>query len=420
MDMSRRYSRIAIRETKAEKELEITSAEKPEISKKVRGKWQELLDTLADIVGVPSGLIMKLHEDSIEVLLKSNTDGNPYQVGEKAELLHGLYCENVMGRQQHLLVPDARKDPLWQNNPDVELDMIAYLGYPINWPDGEVFGTVCLLDNKENHYSDSFNKLLELAREHIESDLKLLLSNHQLTLLNRELHKESALKTRFLSLISHDVRGGIGTLNEFLKLTIGRIEELSAQQLKRDLSALHEVSSHAFIVLENLLRWSKNDLLQLDPEITEFDLVAMFEDLLDFFRLSMEEKDLQVRTDYYADKIFVRADENMLKTALRNILSNAIKYNRSAGSLAIVVENKEGALHITLEDTGIGMDAATKDQLFTYAGLHTTNGQPNNEGAGIGLLLAKDFLTKNDFSVSVRSRLGEGTAFTLTRPWPDD
>ena len=415
--MSSRYSRIAIRETKEQKEIEISSDEKPEISEKIRGKWQELLDTLAKIVDVPSGLVMKLHEDSIEVLLKSNTDGNPYQVGEKAELLHGLYCENVMGRQQHLLVPDARKDPLWEDNPDVDLDMISYLGYPINWPDGEVFGTVCLLDNQENHYGDSVKKLLELAREHIESDLKLLLYNHQLTLVNRKLHKESAMKTRFLSLISHDVRGGIGTLNEFLKLTIGRLEKASVQQLKRDLSALHEVSSHAFIVLENLLRWSKNDLLQLEPEIAEFDLVAMFDDLLGFFRLSVEEKELQVTTEYYAEKIFICADENMLKTALRNILSNAVKYNRTKGTIGIAVENTGEALHITIEDTGIGMDEAIKDKLFTYAGLNASNGDPENEGAGIGLLLAKDFLAKNDFSVTVRSRQGEGTAFTLTRPW---
>lgn len=412
----KRYSRVFVRETKEVKPLRVTSTSKPEIPGAMRGRWQELLDVLTEIVEVPSGLIMQLHPDAIEVFAKSRQAENPYEVGEKAELRYGLYCENVIGRQEPLLVPDARKDPLWDDNPDVDLNMISYMGTPINWPDGEVFGTVCLLDSKENHYDERFMHLLNLAKQHIESDLKLLLTNYRLTQMNTTLQNNSTFRSKLLSLISHDVRGGVGSLNEYLKLLIKEFDDREPEELKEDLHAMHQVASHAFVVLENLLRWSKNDLLRLEPEVVEFDLVTMFDELLDFFQLSIEGKHIQVIKRFYDDDIQVAADENMLKTALRNILANAIKYNKTYGEIEITVGKSHNALHITVKDTGHGMDKETVENLFAYDA--TKHAQPEQEkkGAGIGLLLTKDFLTKNGFSITVKSQPGEGSAFILSKP----
>ncbi len=128
---------------------------------------------------------MRLNIDNIEVFLKSNTDGNPYHVHEKADLVYGLYCETVIGTQNQLIVPDATKNEIWsKSNPDVDINMISYLGVPINWPDGECFGTVCVLDNKENYYNEDFINLINQIKQHIELDLELLLSNIELKELN--------------------------------------------------------------------------------------------------------------------------------------------------------------------------------------------------------------------------------------------
>ncbi|MDZ7796130.1 MAG: PAS domain S-box protein [Candidatus Marinimicrobia bacterium] len=161
--------------------MKISSDLKPEISDPLIEKWQSLLDITAKTAKIPAALIMKLNEDNIEVFLESHTPGNPYKKGEKAELRYGLYCETVIGTQKDLLIPDARKDALWRkNNPDIDLNMVAYMGFPINWPDGEVFGTICLLDNKENHFSDYYRELLDHVRENIENDLNSLLINNKL------------------------------------------------------------------------------------------------------------------------------------------------------------------------------------------------------------------------------------------------
>jgi len=412
--MKEKKSRITIRETKETKNVPINADVKPEIFTAITEKWQSLLDTIAKIVDVPSGLIMRLNEDTIEVFLKSQTNGNPYHEGEKADLNYGLYCETVIGTQKELLVPDATKSSVWRkNNPDVDINMISYLGYPINWPDGKVFGTVCLLDNKENNYNDNFKKLLHLTKKHIESDLQLIVSKLKLEALNKNLEETSGIKTRFLSLISHDVRGGIGTLNEFLKLMINNFDTYEREKLKKDLISLNHMTNGAFLLLENLLSWSKNDLLHLEPEKKQFNIVEKIENLLSYFKLSIQMKNLEIIKNYDDNNIMVTADENMLRTSLRNILSNAIKFNKNQGKINIQISKQGKHTMISIEDTGIGMDKTTREQLFSYSGSHQFGKTSGESSSGLGLFLTKDFLDKNDIAINVQSQVDQGTIFEL-------
>ena len=123
-------------------------------------KWQEIADLLADIMHVPAALIMKTHNEFMEVFVSSNTENNPYTAGDK-EHWHGLYCETVIKSQNQLLIPNALKDKDWNKNPDLKSGMLAYLGLPINFPDNRPFGTLCVLDNKENKFSAENEKILQ-------------------------------------------------------------------------------------------------------------------------------------------------------------------------------------------------------------------------------------------------------------------
>ena len=108
-------------------------------------KWQEVVDLLAEILRVPSALIMKVEPPSIRVFVRSETAGNPYERDELASLNTGLYCETVMKTRKLLLVPNALIDEEWNANPDIKLGMISYMGVPVAWPDGDIFGTICVL-----------------------------------------------------------------------------------------------------------------------------------------------------------------------------------------------------------------------------------------------------------------------------------
>ncbi|WP_434033064.1 GAF domain-containing sensor histidine kinase [Cupriavidus sp. a3] len=142
-------------------------------------KWQEIVDLLAEIMHVPSALIMQVGPSDIEVFVSSESEGNPYEASETAALNTGLYCETVMKTRQPLLVPDALQDEAWKSNPDIKLGMISYLGVPISWPDGEIFGTICVLDKKRNDYSGLFLRLLLLCRDVLQADLSALTALHK-------------------------------------------------------------------------------------------------------------------------------------------------------------------------------------------------------------------------------------------------
>ncbi len=140
-------------------------------------KWQEMTDLLESLMNVPAVLIMRYDTSTLEVFLSSNSPGNPYHVGEKSHW-SGLYCKTIIESQEFLMIPNALKDPLWDKNPDIELGMIAYLGFPVNYPDGTPFGTLCVLDRKETYFSDQKVNLLRHFRDTLQTDLAHMLESN--------------------------------------------------------------------------------------------------------------------------------------------------------------------------------------------------------------------------------------------------
>ena len=137
-------------------------------------EWQRVVDLIVRIAGARVGLIMRVHTDQIEGFIASNTEKNPYHVGETERLPNsGLYCETVIANQEMVLIPNAMETVKWRNNPDLKHNLLSYLGFPIRLPNGQPFGTICLLDDKENEYSTDVIELMEKMRDLIEQHLKL-------------------------------------------------------------------------------------------------------------------------------------------------------------------------------------------------------------------------------------------------------
>ena len=151
-------------------------------------RWQSIINICAELIGVPAALIMRLLESDIEVFVSSQSKGNPYQPGDHEHFLgSGLYCETVVNTRNKLLVPNALVDEKWKNNPDIKLNMVSYLGFPIIQPDGKVFGTICVLDNHENSYSDTYETLITSFRDIIQGHIELIYMNNYLGNENKNL-----------------------------------------------------------------------------------------------------------------------------------------------------------------------------------------------------------------------------------------
>jgi len=411
--MKNTYSNVIVRPQMERREVQITSTFKPTIDEMVIEKWQSMIDLLTKIIDVPAGLIMKLKEDSISVFMKSNNTENLYNLEAEEKLIYGLYCETVIGTQKNLIVPDARFDPVWkESNPDIELGMVSYCGFPLNWPDGEVFGTLCVLDSKENFYSPLMIDLMDNIRKSIQTDLELLQTNQQLAENNNELRELNDIKKKFLSLISHDVRGSVSTIREFTSMVLRQYDKIGKDKLHSYLISLNQSASYSFSILENLLTWSRNDLKQIAPQKVNFDIAELLKTIINQFSDDAKLKSITINVESFSPIVMVESDKAMMETAFRNVISNALKFSNPNSTVLVKISYVNNKHQIEIIDEGVGMDDETRNSLFKLS-KKTSIGTAGEKSSGIGLTLAKEFLDKNGAEVEVESEQGKGTRFII-------
>jgi len=143
----------------------------------VLSKWQRIADLLANIMHVPSAVVTKLeppHNSHYKTIVSSNSEGNPFPVDESFSMDIGTFCETVIKNREPLLVINALDDEQWKSAPEIKVGMVSYLGFPVAWPDGRMFGTICVLDDRANRYNDLYQELLLLCRDVLEGDLQTL------------------------------------------------------------------------------------------------------------------------------------------------------------------------------------------------------------------------------------------------------
>ena len=140
-------------------------------------KWQRIVDLLANIVHVPSAVVCKLEPPDYtyyRVVANSNSEGNPIPMDQTFSMDIGTFCETVIKNREPLLVANALEDDQWKSAPEIQVGLVSYLGFPVSWPDGRMFGTICVLDDKTNRYSDLYQELLVQCRDVLEGDLQTL------------------------------------------------------------------------------------------------------------------------------------------------------------------------------------------------------------------------------------------------------
>jgi GAF domain-containing protein len=150
--------------------------------------WQQVVDSLSDLLDIPSVMINRIVPPELEVFLASVGPGSVFPAGARAPLA-GVYCEAAARRRSAVRVVDARKDPEWVDSPTAKAGLLAYLGYPLFWPNGEVFGTLCAVDLKENAWGARYENLLQMFKRVIEIHLQLVDTSDHLEKKNKELRR---------------------------------------------------------------------------------------------------------------------------------------------------------------------------------------------------------------------------------------
>ena len=219
--------------------------QKPAIPEATLSKWQRIVDIAARIAEVPSGLVMKTDPPDHSVLATSNTDGNPYAVGTSFELNSKLYCHSVLERYDELVVRDARADPRWADNQDMEHGMSFYVGHPLQWPDGELFGTICVLDRHGGNKALLHRDLLVEFRHMIEGDLALLVEIAARKRLEKDLHASVALLEARVSLRTRELTEA----NTALRVLLSQVE---LSRLERDDDIMRQIKGLVLPLIDNL------------------------------------------------------------------------------------------------------------------------------------------------------------------------
>ena len=148
--------------------------------------WQKIVNAAANSLGTPCVMINRITPPELEVFRSSTVSEHMFPAGAHFPMA-GLYCTHVASEKQYLSVPNALKDSRWADSLTAKVGVIAYTGYPLLWPDGRVFGTLCTVDTKENSWGPQHEELLFTFKLSIEAHLAMYRSHEELTAKNREL-----------------------------------------------------------------------------------------------------------------------------------------------------------------------------------------------------------------------------------------
>lgn len=227
-----------------------------------------------------------------------------------------------------------------------------------------------------------------------------------------ELKKLNQLKDRIFSIIAHDLRGPLVNLSEVLKMISNNL--ITIEEFKELSPILNKDILYTTDLLENILHWSRSQLKGYGISKEYFDLKSMIVNEVNYHLPSAASKNIQIVQDVFPGNI-VYADMLMIQIVVRNLLSNAIKFCYEGCEIDINAVYQKGKMLLSISDNGTGIKKETLEKLFGGDNI-STRGTMNEKGTGLGLMVCKEFMERNDGHISVKSELGKGTTFHLSIP----
>jgi signal transduction histidine kinase len=431
----------------------------PAIPDPILEKWQKIVNLMAEMLDVPAGLIMRILGDDIHVFLSSSTEGNPYHPGDSEHFLgSGLYCETVVTKNQELLVPNALFDEAWRNNPDVKLNMISYLGYPIRWPDRRPFGTICVLDCKTNSYSDKYKRLVTQFRDVVEIHLEIIYTEakrreelerlvdertaslqvavvQQIEANNRVLSEMSQRKQTEASLrkaqddlarisrittmgelaatIAHEVNqplcGVLTNGNACLRwLTGGESSSPNLEEVRQSVERMIRDGQRAGDVILRLRNFSTAS----GGEKTSLEINEVVEGIVLLVQHELDRDQVLLRTDLSERLPIVQGDSVQLQQVLLNLILNAADALADVidrpRELAIVTRPESGGVRVEVKDNGVGIEKEKLESIFQPFYTTKTNRM------GLGLSISRSIIKNHGGHLVARPNHGPGTTFYFT------
>jgi two-component system sensor histidine kinase/response regulator len=275
-----------------------------------------------------------------------------------------------------------------------------------------IFYTLFLIKKESSLYQFGIlatNKILQETNEKIEKQ------KAEIEQTAIELRELNSLKNKLFSVISHDMKTPMYALRNLFRSM--QQMDMSGKEIKAIIPDVVSDLNYTTGLMENLLHWVKNQMDSANISPGELSMEIITDDAMNVHHLQASTKKISI-TREMDESFFVFADRDMVTLVLRNLLSNAIKFTPENGKITIRLKSEKSNCHISIIDNGIGMDqeALTRIQENNY---YSTSGTAKENGTGLGIMLIKDFLSKNGGELLIESEPGKGSVFSFTLPLVD-
>lgn len=222
-------------------------------------------------------------------------------------------------------------------------------------------------------------------------------------------------KDQFFSIISHDLRGPLGSSVSLSELLLENIKEYSRDEISEISETLHHSNKNIYKLLENLLQWSQVQTGMITFSPKTILLNTLIEENIELSKNAAQNKEINIvfKSSHLVE---AEADKNMINTVLRNLLTNAIKFTEKNGEINVTLLKTKQKVEIAITDNGIGVPDAIKLKLFKINGKVIQKGTDNETGSGLGLLLCSEFINMHKGKIWVDSEPGKGSTFKFSLP----
>lgn len=284
----------------------------------------------------------------------------------------------------------------------------------LNNPSDLVKGFQC---GANDFLTKPFNKEELVMR--VMHQIQLVAAKRIIVKQNEELKRTINNRDKMYSVIAHDLRSPMASIRMVLNLAVNMVTpDVVGEEIFSLLDKANRESEDVHDLLDNLLKWTKSQTGRLNVVYQDMELDDVVPGVVDIFRMIAEMKKINLQYIPCDEKLVVHADNDMIKTILRNFLSNAIKFTPEGKGIEVYFKREGDFARVCVRDHGVGIAADRVDSIFHKG--ETTYGTGGEEGSGLGLQLCQDFSRKNGGDAYVESVEGEGSTFSFTIPLKKD
>lgn len=230
-----------------------------------------------------------------------------------------------------------------------------------------------------------------------------------------KLKEQNAIKDKFFSIIANDMKSPFNSILGFSDILKEEVKQLDASAIEDYASMINTAAHQTYNLLEELLNWSRLQQGQLPFNPTSIVLREVVKEVLALLAENANQKNIAL-INHISGDLIVKADENLLKTIIRNLISNAIKFTSTGGKVELQASEGKEHTEVPASDNGTGLKQEELEKIFKLEMDNTTYGTSNEKGTGLDLFLCKEFVEKHGGKIWAESEFGKGSTFKFTLP----